>query len=77
MVFVLQTRILVTHGISFLPRVDCIVVLKNGQVSEVGTYQQLLDENGAFSEFLRTYLAEEKEEEDVEITEEGRLLLQA
>ena len=38
-----KTRVLVTHGISFLPQCDKIVVLKDGQISEVGTYQELLD----------------------------------
>ena len=31
-----QTRVLVTHGISFLPQVDQIVVLQDGRISEVG-----------------------------------------
>ncbi|KAK6293389.1 hypothetical protein J4Q44_G00357150 [Coregonus suidteri] len=54
-----KTRILVTHGVSFLPYVDEIVVLKDGCVSEVGSYQSLKDSKGAFSEFLDTYAKEE------------------
>uniref|UniRef100_A0A3P8ZXL4 ATP-binding cassette, sub-family C (CFTR/MRP), member 2 n=1 Tax=Esox lucius TaxID=8010 RepID=A0A3P8ZXL4_ESOLU len=54
-----KTRILVTHGVSFLPYVDEIVVLKNGCVSEVGSYQNLKDSKGAFSEFLNTYAKED------------------
>uniref|UniRef100_A0A4W5KWT6 ABC-type glutathione-S-conjugate transporter n=1 Tax=Hucho hucho TaxID=62062 RepID=A0A4W5KWT6_9TELE len=54
-----KTRILVTHGVSFLPYVDEIVVLKEGCVSEVGSYQSLKDRKGAFSEFLDTYAKEE------------------
>jgi ABC-type protease/lipase transport system fused ATPase/permease subunit len=50
---------LVTHGISFLPQVDKIVVIKEGQVSEVGSFQELMTHNGAFAEFLRNYLTEE------------------
>lgn len=65
----LQTRILVTHGISFLPQVDQIIVLKDGGISEVGSYNQLLEQNGAFSEFLQNYSMQEEEEE--EGTEEG------
>ena len=37
-----KTRILVTHGISFLPQVDRIVVMKDGRISESGTYRELL-----------------------------------
>uniref|UniRef100_A0A3P9Q7M5 ABC-type glutathione-S-conjugate transporter n=1 Tax=Poecilia reticulata TaxID=8081 RepID=A0A3P9Q7M5_POERE len=53
-----KTRILVTHGVSFLPCVDEVVVLVNGRVSEVGSYQSLRDSKGAFSEFLDTYGSE-------------------
>ncbi|EDO36474.1 predicted protein [Nematostella vectensis] len=55
-----KTRVLVTHGISFLPQVDQIVVLQDGRVSEVGTYKELLANRGAFAEFLKTFAPEEK-----------------
>uniref|UniRef100_A0A3Q3KQC8 ATP-binding cassette, sub-family C (CFTR/MRP), member 3 n=1 Tax=Monopterus albus TaxID=43700 RepID=A0A3Q3KQC8_MONAL len=54
-----KTRILVTHGISFLPQVDNIMVMVDGQVSEMGSYQELLKQNGAFAEFLRNYSLED------------------
>lgn len=60
----LQTRILVTHGISFLPQVDNIMVLGAGRVSEMGSHQELLKQNGAFAEFLRNYALEDILEED-------------
>jgi len=37
-----KTRVLVTHGVSFLPQVDRIFVMKDGKISESGTYKQLL-----------------------------------
>lgn len=58
----LQTRILVTHSISFLPQVDNIVVLTGGAVSEHGSYNTLLANKGAFSQFLNLY---GNQEEDV------------
>uniref|UniRef100_A0A7N8YLG0 ATP-binding cassette, sub-family C (CFTR/MRP), member 3 n=1 Tax=Mastacembelus armatus TaxID=205130 RepID=A0A7N8YLG0_9TELE len=69
-----KTRILVTHGISFLPQVDNIMVMVEGQVSEMGSYQELLKQNGAFAEFLRNYALEDIIEEE-EAT--GRTLLPA
>lgn len=48
-----------THGVSFLPHVDEIVVLVDGVVSEVGTYKYLRASKGAFSEFLNTYAQEQ------------------
>uniref|UniRef100_A0A4W4EQU7 ATP-binding cassette, sub-family C (CFTR/MRP), member 3 n=1 Tax=Electrophorus electricus TaxID=8005 RepID=A0A4W4EQU7_ELEEL len=59
-----KTRILVTHGISFLPQVDNILVLVEGTVSEMGSYQDLLKQNGAFAEFLRNYSLEDIIEDD-------------
>ena len=53
-----------THGISFLPQVDNIVVMVDGRVSEMGSYQELLKQNGAFAEFLRNYALEDIIEED-------------
>ncbi|KAG8435477.1 hypothetical protein GDO86_013419 [Hymenochirus boettgeri] len=50
-----KTRILVTHGVSFLKYTDEIVVLVNGRVTETGSYKTLLTNNGAFAEFLRLY----------------------
>ncbi|KAM8876676.1 ATP-binding cassette sub-family C member 3 isoform 1-T1 [Synchiropus picturatus] len=69
-----KTRILVTHGISFLPQVDNIMVMVDGCVSEMGSYHALLKENGAFAEFLRNYaledIVEEAEASDMEIEDE-------
>ncbi|KFZ64379.1 Canalicular multispecific organic anion transporter 2, partial [Antrostomus carolinensis] len=59
-----KTRVLVTHGISFLPQVDHIVVLVDGKISEMGSYQDLLKQNKAFAEFLRNYALDEDIEED-------------
>ena len=62
---------LVTHGIGFLPQVDSIVVMVNGQISEVGSYKELLNHDGAFAQFLKNYLNEELQKENPD----GRLLL--
>ncbi|KAK7866925.1 hypothetical protein R5R35_001662 [Gryllus longicercus] len=53
-----KTRVLVTHGITFLPEVDQIVVLKDGEVTEMGTYKELLEKKGAFADFLLQHLQE-------------------
>ncbi|XP_011699213.1 PREDICTED: multidrug resistance-associated protein 1 isoform X1 [Wasmannia auropunctata] len=53
-----KTRILVTHGITYLPEVDNIIVLKDGEITECGTYKQLLEKKGAFAEFLVQHLQE-------------------
>jgi len=37
-----KTRVLVTHGVSFLPYMNRIFVMKNGEITESGTYRKLL-----------------------------------
>ncbi|KAL5011002.1 hypothetical protein ScPMuIL_013307 [Solemya velum] len=51
-----KTRILVTHGLQWLPHVDQIIVITNGQISETGSFEQLLSHDGAFAQLLKTYL---------------------
>nr|XP_054955343.1 multidrug resistance-associated protein 1 isoform X7 [Pan paniscus] len=58
-----KTRILVTHGMSYLPQVDVIIVMSGGKISEMGSYQELLARDGAFAEFLRTYASTEQEQD--------------
>ena len=57
-----KTRILVTHAINYLAQVDEIIVLKDGEIAERGTYQELRDAKGPFSEYLTQYLQENPEE---------------
>ncbi|XP_041776332.1 multidrug resistance-associated protein 1 isoform X12 [Anopheles merus] len=59
-----KTRVLVTHGITYLPNTDKIFVLREGEISESGTYQELMDKKGAFAEFLIQHLQEVSEEEE-------------
>nr|XP_022309966.1 multidrug resistance-associated protein 1-like isoform X1 [Crassostrea virginica] len=59
-----KTRILVTHGVHWLPKVDLVVVMDNGTISEVGTYEELMQSKGAFSEFLETHLLQEDEDDN-------------
>uniref|UniRef100_A0A8D1DIN9 Multidrug resistance-associated protein 1 n=1 Tax=Sus scrofa TaxID=9823 RepID=A0A8D1DIN9_PIG len=61
-----KTRLLVTHGLSYLPQVDVIIVMSGGKISEMGSYQELLARDGAFAEFLRTYASAEQEQGEPE-----------
>nr|XP_028561207.1 multidrug resistance-associated protein 1-like isoform X1 [Podarcis muralis] len=55
-----KTRVLVTHGVGYLPFMDTIVVMTEGKISEMGSYQELLKQDRAFAEFLRTYASAEQ-----------------
>ena len=65
-----QTRILVTHSLTYLPRVDHIIVLKNGKVVESGSYTDLLNNKGDFAELISQYHHANDQEPD----DEGSML---
>ncbi|XP_022694083.1 multidrug resistance-associated protein 1-like isoform X2 [Varroa jacobsoni] len=65
-----RTRVLVTHGISFLPHVDHIVVLGDGRIQEEGTYRELLAKKGVFADVLMQFIqAGAGKEDSVDETE--------
>ncbi|XP_036597659.1 multidrug resistance-associated protein 6 isoform X2 [Trichosurus vulpecula] len=47
-----KTRILVTQAVHILLQVDHIIVMVDGVVAESGSYQELLQRNGPFADFL-------------------------
>eukprot|EP00123_Amoebidium_parasiticum_P018424 comp24199_c0_seq1/m.44437 comp24199_c0_seq1/g.44437 ORF comp24199_c0_seq1/g.44437 comp24199_c0_seq1/m.44437 type:complete len:1466 (-) comp24199_c0_seq1:528-4925(-) len=57
-----KTRLLVTHRIDCLPKCNRIVVLKDGSVSEQGTYDELKEAGGAFAAFLDEYMTEHQDQ---------------
>ena len=61
-----KTRILVTHAISYLPQVDNIIVMKNGAISEIGSYEQLINNKGDFAGFLLEQLQNSVDKSDSE-----------
>uniref|UniRef100_A0A5S6QET3 ABC-type glutathione-S-conjugate transporter n=1 Tax=Trichuris muris TaxID=70415 RepID=A0A5S6QET3_TRIMR len=51
-----KTRIFVTHGLGYLKKVDRILVIRDGRISETGSYPELLVRKGAFAELIETYI---------------------
>ena len=47
------TRIIIAHRLSTIMQCDRIIVLKNGQIAEDGTYSQLTESDGLFAELVR------------------------
>jgi hypothetical protein len=58
-----KTRVLVTHRVSVLPHVDQIIVLKDGTISESGSFEKLIANKANFAEFVKEYMEEEKDSE--------------
>ncbi|XP_070201960.1 multidrug resistance-associated protein 1-like isoform X2 [Littorina saxatilis] len=61
-----KTRVLVTHGLHWLPMVDEVIVMHDGKISERGSYEELVSHDGPFAQFLKTYLTEVFEVEEAE-----------
>ncbi|NP_001161802.1 multidrug resistance protein 1 [Oncorhynchus mykiss] len=57
-----QTRVLVTHGLSFLPQADLILVMVEGEITEMGSYLELMARDGAFAEFIRLFAGNERKD---------------
>ncbi|GFY43924.1 multidrug resistance-associated protein 1 [Trichonephila inaurata madagascariensis] len=50
-----KTRILVTHDVSLLHKVDKIVSMKDGRIDEIGSYMDLLKKGGSFTNFVQEH----------------------
>ena len=50
----LQTRILVTHGLTHLPDCDRVIVMHEGQIVESGTYDELMVNDGKLKEIMKS-----------------------
>ncbi|KAI8821599.1 P-loop containing nucleoside triphosphate hydrolase protein [Chytriomyces cf. hyalinus JEL632] len=63
-----RTRLLVTHQLHFVPQCDIVVTMKNGRISECGTYAELIASKGEFSALMTSYggVAEEPDDADEE-----------
>ncbi|NXD99825.1 MRP1 protein, partial [Chaetorhynchus papuensis] len=53
-----KTRILVTHNLTLLPHTDLIIVMEEGRISQMGTYQELISRRANFAELVQVFSAE-------------------
>lgn len=44
-----------TNSIWFLPQVDEIILLENGSIVEMGSYEDLISSKGPFTDYLQKY----------------------
>uniref|UniRef100_A0A673H1H8 ABC-type glutathione-S-conjugate transporter n=1 Tax=Sinocyclocheilus rhinocerous TaxID=307959 RepID=A0A673H1H8_9TELE len=57
-----KTRVLVTHGLSFLPQADLILVMEDGEITEMGSYAELLSRKNTFADFVKAFSVSERKE---------------
>lgn len=72
-----KTRILATHRATVLVDVDEIIVMKDGEISERGTLNELLDSKGAFADFITEYMDENWNENDESMNDEHSELMKS
>ncbi|XP_009980167.1 PREDICTED: multidrug resistance-associated protein 1-like, partial [Tauraco erythrolophus] len=58
-----KTRILVTHNLTLLPHADLLIVMEEGRISQIGTYQELISKRANFAELIQAFSAEHTSEE--------------
>ena len=58
------TRILVTHALHFLPKVDYIYFIIDGRIAERGTFEEMMASRGEFSRTFDEFVT--KDQKDLE-----------
>ncbi|XP_077442271.1 multidrug resistance-associated protein 1-like isoform X10 [Vanacampus margaritifer] len=57
-----KTRVLVTHSLGLASRADLVLVMEDARVSEMGSYSQLLEREGAFAKLIHNFSATQPRE---------------
>ena len=50
-----KTVILITNALQYLPKADQVIVLGDGKMQEIGSYNTLMSKKGAFCELMKTH----------------------
>ena len=66
-----RTKILVIHTLHFLPQVDYIYTIADGQVMERGTYVELMANHGVFSKFVKGFGSKQQQEDETDEAKDG------
>lgn len=59
-----KARVLATHQLHVLPKVDRIIWMKEGGIHKVATFNELMQDDAEFQKIMETTAAEEKKEEE-------------
>lgn len=59
-----KTRVLVTHQLQYLPKVDHIIVISDGKITEQGTYDQLMRDKKEFAKLIINHVHDKEDHHD-------------
>eukprot|EP01116_Phalansterium_solitarium_P010898 TRINITY_DN263_c0_g2_i2.p1 TRINITY_DN263_c0_g2~~TRINITY_DN263_c0_g2_i2.p1 ORF type:complete len:1470 (+),score=645.31 TRINITY_DN263_c0_g2_i2:96-4505(+) len=59
-----KTRVLVTHQLQYINRADQVVLMKDGKIDEVGTYDELMQKGGTLCSLIKTHVKDAAEHPD-------------
>ncbi|KAJ7320468.1 hypothetical protein JRQ81_019979 [Phrynocephalus forsythii] len=63
-----KTRILVTHSLTLLPQADLLVMMEDGRIIEMGSYQELLSKRANFAELVLTFGGRKEDKETTSVS---------
>eukprot|EP01119_Soliformovum_irregulare_P026270 TRINITY_DN9993_c3_g2_i1.p1 TRINITY_DN9993_c3_g2~~TRINITY_DN9993_c3_g2_i1.p1 ORF type:complete len:1457 (+),score=483.96 TRINITY_DN9993_c3_g2_i1:233-4372(+) len=52
-----KTRLLVTHQLQFVSAADIVIVLKDGRISEMGNFDELMERQSEFHTLIKTHVS--------------------
>jgi ATP-binding cassette subfamily B protein/subfamily B ATP-binding cassette protein MsbA len=58
-----RTTLIIAHRLSTVRRADMILVVRNGQIVEQGTFHELMRRQGPFASLYRTQFSEQEEKQ--------------
>ncbi len=62
-----------TNSLGFLPEVDEIIMLDNGNIVEMGSYDELVEKDGQFAQFIQNYFtSSDKNDKQDEIVDDKK-----
>nr|POE63715.1 oligomycin resistance atp-dependent permease yor1 [Quercus suber] len=65
-----KCRVLATHQLHVLPRVDRIVWMKGGRIHKIATFRELMESDVEFQKLMETTATEERKEDEAHVNED-------